>query len=158
MAKYKKVIIRRPKRKYNIEQRPVEFTTPSTAENGFHQNQVEIVPATNIEGVRQVARLRISLTPNSFEGTPTNIPIYWALVYIPEGTTTTALFPNSTTLFNPSNYVLNSGIVNPQAGPVTISTKLRKNLNANDRIFLFTACKEPAWTFLGLVRYAICYN
>lgn len=158
MARYQKRRIIYKKRKYNIENRPLAIQVPATVENGFYQNQVEIVPATLTEGVRQVARMTITLTNND----PGGRPIYWALVYIPEGAVTSALFPNNTTLFNPSNYVLSSGISDSNAGPIRISSRLRKNLNANDRIFLLTATTKLSSTdnvsYTGLVRYAICYN
>lgn len=158
MARYQKRRIIYKKRKYNIENRPLVIQVPNVMENGFYQNQIEIVPATLTEGVRQVARMTITLTNNDNASSP----IYWALVYIPEGSVTSALFPNNTTLFNPSNYVLSSGISDSNAGPIRISSRLRKNLNANDRIFLLTATTKQSTTdivnYTGLVRYAICYN
>lgn len=150
MARYRKRIIYRTKRKYNVENRPVYVQFPSTQENGFYQAQTVIVPPSTIEGVRQVARLTVTVTVNA--------SLFWALVYIPEGVTTTSLFPNTDTLFEPSNYVLNSGLVDADAGPTRISTRLRKNLNAGDRIYLLTASRSNNNAFQGLVRYAICYN
>lgn len=158
MARYSRRRRRYSRRKYNIENRPLSFSAPNTQENGYYQNQVEIVPATTIEGVRQVARMTITLT----EYADTNYPVFWALVYIPEGVTTTSLFPSTTELFRPSNYVLATGVNDATAGPIRISSRLRKNLNAGDRIFLLTAVSKQATNesvgFIGLVRYAICYN
>lgn len=151
MARSRKRIIYRKRRKYNIENRPIEIQFASQSqENGFYQNQTVIVPPSTVEGVRQVARITISLQGPQ--------PLYWAIVYIPEGVTTTALFPNSDTLFEPSNYVLNAGVVDPDAGPIRISSKLRKNLNAGDRIYLLTATATNQTVYRGLVRYAVCYN
>lgn len=157
MARYYRRKFNYRKRKYNIENRPIEFQTPIATENGYHQNQIRIVPATLTEGVRQVARMTITLTGDS---NATDIPpnLYWALVYIPEGAVTSSLFPAADTLFQPSNYVLASGIADSNAGPIRISSRLKKNLNANDQIFLLTACKQPNWTFEGLVRYAIAFH
>lgn len=158
MARYPKRRIIYRRRKYNIENRPLEIQVSNVIENGFFQNQTEIVPATLVEGVRQVARMTITLTTNA----DSNRPIFWALCYIPEGSQTSSLFPTTTTLFNPSNYVLSSGIADPSAGSIRISSRLKKNLNANDRIFLMTATTKPAASdtviLVGLVRYAICYN
>lgn len=154
MAKYYRRRRYSRKGKYNIENRPVALTASSTAENGFYQSSTQIVPPSNTEGVRQVARMTISLTPLS--GTPN--PFFWALVYIPEGAVTTGLFPTPTTLFQPSNYVLNSGIADGEAGPIRISSRLRKNLNANDQIYLLTASPTSGQQFTGLVRYAIKFN
>ena len=110
------------KRKYNIENRPLSFSAPNSMENSYYQNQIEIVPATTIEGVRQVARMTITLT----EYSDNNFPVFWALVYIPEGVTTTALFPSTTELFRPSNYVLATGVNDATAGPIRISSRLRR--------------------------------
>lgn len=158
MARYYKRKFNYRKRKYNIENRPVEFTTPNNQENGFYQNQIQIVPPTATEGVRQVARMTVTLTGRGIDGNPdTSSNVYWALVYIPEGAVTSALFPNSTTLFQPSNYVLASGIADSTAGPIRISSRLKKNLNASDQIFLLTAAKY-AGNYEGLVRYAIAFH
>lgn len=141
--------------KYNIENRPIQFQPPQAQENGYYQNQVLIVPPSTTEGVRQVARMTISLTSTNDAATP----LYWALVYLPEGTqVTSALFPNTTTLFEPSNFVLGTGIADPSAGPIRISSRLRKNLNANDRIYLLTATSVNTYYYQGLIRYAIKYN
>ena len=86
--------------KFNVETRPVSFSTPQIQENGFYQNQVNIVPPSTTEGVRKVGKFTISVQLN------TTTPLYWALVYIPEGAQTSALFPSSTELFVPSSYVL----------------------------------------------------
>lgn len=157
MARYRRRRIYK-KRKYNVENRPIAFQVNNSIENGYFQNQTVIVPPSTTEGVRQVARMTITLT--AFND---NVrPIYWALVYIPEGAVTSALFPNASTLFNPSNYVLASGVADPTSGPIRISSRLKKNLNANDQIYLLTAVSknnaEDIIVLNGLVRYAICYN
>lgn len=155
MAKYYRRRIYYKKGKYNIENRPVQFKPPTQEENGYFQNQELIVPPSNTEGVRQVARLTISLTATNDTATP----LFWALVYLPEGTqATSALFPNATTLFEPSAWVLNSGVADPSSGPIRISSRLRKNLNAGDRIYLLTATSTNTYYYQGLVRYAIKYN
>lgn len=157
MAKYYRKRFYYKKRKYNIENRPLEFKTPQTTENGFFQNQIQIVPPSVTEGVRQATRFTITLT-NKADGDYQMHAIFWALVYIPEGAVTSALFPDSSTLFQPSNYVLASGVNDPNGGPIRIHTSIRKNLNANDQIYLITATKASQADFVGIVRYAICYN
>lgn len=151
MARYRRKAYYR-KRKYNIENRPLYYQTPQAQENNYYQNQLQIVPPSATEGVRQVARMTVTLT-----GGTENSSVWWALVYIPEGAITSALFPNETTLFNPSNYVLASGIADSSAGPIRISSRLKKNLNANDQIYLLTATRHQG-TYEGLVRYAIAYH
>ena len=88
------------KNKYNIENRPFE-TQSWSIENNFKQTQVSIVSPSTTEGVRKAGRFTITLAN-------TQVFPYWALLYVPEGGTTTGLFPDSNTLVNPSNYVLAS--------------------------------------------------
>lgn len=157
MARYYRRRYYRPKKKYNIENRVIHELISSNRENGFNQNQIQIVPPSTIEGVRKVTRFNITVTSNADIGT-----IYWALVYIPEGAVTSSLFPNQNTLFNPSNYVLASGVTDTTSGPIRISSRIQKNLNANDQIYLLTATDlgngNPGYYISGLVRYAIAYN
>lgn len=159
MAKYYRRRYYRPKRKYNIENKAVRALVRSTPENGYYQNQIQIVPPSTTEGVRKVTRFNITLTPDAQYG-----PVYWALVYIPEGAVTSSLFPQWDTLFTPSNYVLASGVGESNAGPIRISSRIQKNLNANDQIYLMTAATYyPGGTsdqhfMQGLVRYAIAFN
>lgn len=154
MARYNRRKFYYRKRKYNIENHPVYFQTPQNPENNYYQNQIQIVPATLTEGVRQVARITVTLTGQADTAQQT---VYWAIVYIPEGAVTSSLFPDQNTLFNPSNYVLASGMNDSSAGPIRISSRLKKNLNANDQIYLLTATRHQG-TYEGLVRYAIAFN
>lgn len=140
--------------KYNIETRKISLTTSTSLENGFYQNSTIVVPPSTTEGVRQVTRFTINLVNVQDD----SLPIYWALVYIPEGAVTTALFPDESTLFNPSNYVLASGVTDSNAGPIRIYSRIRKNLNANDRIYLLTAASQQSRNYAGLIKYAIKYN
>jgi len=155
MAKYYRRRRYYRKGKFQIENKPIGFTSPTTLENGFYQNSQIVVPASPQEGVRQVARMTITLT-----GSPdTAGSVAWALIYLPEGTQyTTSLFPTNDTLYEPSSYVLASGISDSTAGPIRISSRLKKNLNAGDRIALLTAATGSGSKYIGLLRYAIKYN
>lgn len=158
MARYYRRRFYRPKKKYNIENKTIHAVVPVNQENGYYQNQIRIVAPSTTEGVRKVTRFTITLTATDTLG-----PIYWALVYIPEGAVTSSLFPVMGELFQPSNYVLASGVSEPNAGPIRISSRIQKNLNANDQIYLMTAATNQPHEFNtafihGLVRYAITYN
>lgn len=150
MARYRRRRYYR-KNKFNVETRPISFTTPSTQQNGFYQNQTPIVPPSTTEGVRKVGKFTLSLETGGGV-------LYWALVYIPEGATTTALFPSSTELFVPSSYVLSSGVASSNTGVTRISSRLWKNLNAGDQIFLLTANNTAGVSIRGLSRYVIAFN
>lgn len=151
MARYRRSRRYYRKNKFNVETRPISFTTPQNQENGLYQNQIQIVPPSTTEGVRKVGKFTVSLEID------VGI-LYWALVYIPEGATTSALFPSSTELFVPSAYVLSSGVNGSTNGVIRISSRLWKNLNAGDRIFLLTASSRPGEQARGLSRYVIAFN
>lgn len=157
MARYYRRRFYRAKKKYNIENRIIRDVVPSNPQNGYYQNQIQVVPPSTTEGVRKVTRFNITVTADSALG-----PIYWALVYIPEGAVTSSLFPTYNQLFNPSNYVLASGVSDSTAGPIRIGSRIQKNLNANDQVYLLTAAtNQPSGNSIyihGLVRYAIAFN
>lgn len=143
------------KRKYNIEQRYTNFLTPEALEHGYHQNSVEIVPASTTEGVRKVTRFMINVVANS------TLPMFWALIYIPEGTQTlSSLFANGTNVFEPSQWVLATGVSKQGDGTARITSRIQKNLNAGDRIYLLTAFPQSSQQISArvLYRYAIAYN
>jgi len=156
----------RRKNKYNLEQNPGRI--PNSAWNQgildeqFNSNVfTEVVPSTNIEGVRKVKNLSVMLSTLPAETTAQfNASIYWALVYVPEG-----LAPNFLhdvgDLYQPSQWVLNTGIVNTVQNRTRIYTPLSKNLNKGDRIFLVLGSSTNPTdlpTISYLVRYAICFN
>ena len=156
----------RKKNKYNLEQNPGRI--PSTSWNtGILDDQfennvfTEVVPASNVEGVRKVKNLSVMISSiNASTDVVSNATIYWALVYVPEG-----LVPNFLhdvgDLYQPSQWVLSTGIINTGQNRTRITTPLAKNLNKGDRIFLVlgsTALQQYLPTISYLVRYAICFN
>ena len=160
------------KNKWNIEQRASNsianaWQTIASAGSFNKQILVPVVPATATEGVRKVKNISISaaMQYGGPSGTNTSAygPIYWALIYAPEGVTINELKTDGE-LYQPSNYVINSGIIdNQNTAKYRISSRLARNLKANDRIYLLMGTNIPtngtdlpgiSW----LVRYAICFN
>lgn len=145
---------RRTKRKYSVQQKAFGFTVaPNTT------TQVEVVPETSVEGMRKVKNLTVTATV----ATTLDAPLYWALVYVPQGTTPNALSVATTTsdvpsLYEPNQFVMNCGISDSEAGPIRIWTPLSRNLNDGDRIFLLIRhLVQEAVQVRALVRYAIAY-
>lgn len=166
MAKSKSRRRFRRKNKYNLEQNPGRIPNSSwqtgILEEQFESNLfTEVVPATNIEGVRKVKNLSVMISSIKPSDTVAeNASIYWALVYVPEG-----LAPNFLhdvgDLYQPSQWVLNTGIINTGQTKTRVYTPLSKNLNKGDRIFLVLGSESPQAylpTISYLVRYAICFN
>lgn len=170
MAKAKRVYRRRytKKNKYNIETNPgiiplSSWQSPATEEAFNYSYNETVVPSSEVEGVRKVKNLTVSLAypnPNNDQK-----PIFWALVYVPEGT-----IPNYLNqvgdLYQPSQWVLSSGILNTIEGKSRIYTPLSKNLNKGDKIVLCLGTEGRSGgigvgapdSISYLVRYAICFN
>ena len=91
--------------------------------------------------------------------------LFWALVYVPQGTTAGALniatagaTPGS--MYEPNQFVMNCGVVDPSAGPIRMSSPISRNLNDGDKItLLIRPTLDGAATTVSLVvRYAITLN
>lgn len=168
MARYRKRRRYNKKNKYNIETNPGIITTAQwlspTVETGFNFSyNAVVVPSSSVEGVRKVKNLTISLA-YSTNSTINQRTIYWALVYVPEGTVPNYL-NSSGDLYQPSQWVLSSGILNTIQGKSRIYTPLAKNLNKGDSIYLClgtegspTTVPQAPYNISYLVRYAICFN
>lgn len=163
----------RKKNKWSIEQRPGFIAgngwTTTTDSYLNRQALIPIVSATTQEGVRKAKNISISLAtpagPSTNQYQTQNWSFYWALVYLPEGSVANEL-KSTDQLYTPSQFVINSGIVNAEQGKMRISSRLARNLNQGDSIYLLIGTNSSAVgtsdnatnRFNYLVRYAICYN
>lgn len=161
----------RKKNKWSIEQRP-GYISPggwATTTDAFLNRQalIPIVQSTTQEGVRKAKNLSISIATPATDNpnNALNNQYYWALIYNPEGTTPNEL-ASTGQLYQPSQYVISSGIVTAEQGKIRISSRLARNLNQGDSIYLLigtnsnylSTSDEVSTRFYYLVRYAICYN
>ena len=101
------------KLKYSVQQKAVEFSTGSDDATA----KIEVVPASEIEGMRKVKHLTVSCSAEVDTGS-----FYWALVYVPQGTTPGNITVNIVTgtggMYEPNQFVMNCGVVDPSAGPI----------------------------------------
>ena len=102
------------KAKYSQETNSFVIASSSfSSHNDLYQTAYELVPDTSIQGMRKVKHINISMTASSDSS-----PIYWAIVYVPEGFNLTS---NGTTspnwlqlnggMYEPNQYVMNCGLV-----------------------------------------------
>ena len=115
-----------------------------------------IVPGTDVEGMRKIKHLTVSVASETNNGA-----FYWALVYVPQGTTPGNLAVNiitgTTGMYEPNQFVMNCGVVDPEAGPIRFTSPVSRNLNDGDAIYLLvknTNVDGPI-TYNAVVRYAI---
>lgn len=157
----KNVKYRKAKVRWSRENVGIAITLPSQAANGVYQGGNPIVSPITSQGTRTVGRFDItvpvSLAKSSSE-------IYWALVYVPQGTTPNALFATTGsptgTLYEPNQYVLASGISDNGAGPIRIRSRIMRILHSGDQIVLILGATDTAEnaTSRALVSYNIKYN
>ena len=143
--------------KYSIQQKA---SVATVARN--KTSVVDIVPATTTEGMRKVKHLTCNLTQVTGNAESN---LFWALVYVPQGTTAGALniaaggaTPSS--MYEPNQFVMNCGVIDPTAGPIRIYSPISRNLNDGDKIsLLIRPTLDGAATIISLcVRYAITLN
>ena len=134
-----------------MEQRPLLVSLTASATTA-----VQVVPPALMEGMRKVKNITVNLTPESDDP----FILTWALVYVPEGTQAGSLnlTTQTSTLYEPNQYVMNCGISDPTAGPIRFFTRLARNLNSGDSIYLLLGNHTSVSpTVHGTVRYAIAY-
>ena len=137
--------------KYSVQQKAFQFS----AETGQSTTWL-LVPATTLEGMRKVKHLMVNLTIDPDAAGP----MWWAIVYVPQGTSVGAI--NVTTssaatgMYEPNQFVMNCGIADPTAGPIRFGSPIARNLNDGDAIALVVRhTNSAARSVMGTCRYAI---
>ena len=84
--------------------------------------------------------------------------LFWALVYVPQGTTAGALnvatagaTPSS--MYEPNQFVMNCGVIDPTAGPIRIYSPISRNLNDGDKISLLI---RPTLDGAATISLSLC--
>lgn len=132
--------------RYSRRVKPVKYSNetycindPSFAMPVEESYQAETVVVGSIEaaGVRKCKNFTIT---TNYSNTEPPLPLYMALVYVPEGTTPNALNLGNpgaaASFYEPNQNVILTGILNPDNRAQTFRTRLARNLNAGDSIFL----------------------
>ena len=126
--------------KYSVQQKA--FSAGVVASPGTTLQP--LVPATTLEGMRKVKHLMVNMAP-----VPDNAgPIYWAIVYVPQGTTPGVLNIDSTAV---------ADMYEPNQS--RFSSPVSRNLNNGDSIALLL--RQTSTNTMGVdgtVRYAITLN
>ena len=137
--------------KYSVQQKAVEVSTV----NDTATSKVEIVPGTDVEGMRKVKHLTVTVAPETTDGAN----FYWALVYVPQGTTPGDIVTRGSGtggMYEPNQFVMNCGVVSPAAGPIRFSSPLARNLNDGDAIYMLIRSTTGGTNqYNCVVRYAI---
>ena len=128
---------------------------------------IVLTKSTDILGTRKAKNFTLSLLTNS------NVPLVFALVFVPEGTIPSSIavgneiegdspkYLLSASTYNPNQNVILTGIVGGQSSTVErFKTRLARNLNSGDRIILVIqplGASEEDYNILACLNYAIAY-
>ena len=148
----------RTKANYSRENIGFQFALPASVTNGLYQEGTVIVPASSVQGTRTISKLRVTVNLGDQASYA-----YWALVYVPQGTTANALFStsgavNSGSLYEPNQFVMASGVIDPNAGNHDIRSPISRKLHSGDFISLIVGTGVGSQTISGLVNYSVKYN
>ena len=137
--------------KYSVQQKAVELGV--TAEDVTAK--AEIVPGSDVEGMRKIKHLTVSVASEGDVG-----PFYWAIVYVPQGTTPGNINVGATGasgMYEPNQFIMNCGVVDPSAGPIRFTSPVSRNLNDGDSIYMLIRNTNTAASavYTCVVRYAI---
>ena len=147
----------------NIYQSPVPFIVQSTWRSRYRDCYTPITDST--QGVRTVGNWSITV-PVSTSPSGLNNEWYWALIYVPQGSTANNLFATTGdtngSLYEPNQYVIACGISDANAGPIRIRSRIMRKLHSGDFVSLIVGTKnsqDPASAVLNaLVSYSVKYN
>lgn len=145
----------------------VKYSSETATNNGiFTQNEYTgsvyqlAIPPVTTQGVRKAKNFRLSIAWNH------NVPVCWALVYVPEGNTPQSITYGTgqdkvASLYEPNQNVIMSGITQG-SGPFVYRTRLARNLNSGDRIYIvwrlaYTIGDNSRLPMMWQLNYAISF-
>ena len=123
------------------------------------QTSIPVLQPVDVQGMRKVKHLTLSFSCETNQA-----PVWYALVYVPEGYNPNNLqIPNSgfaVSLYEPNQYVMSSGVLDFTGGPLRIRCPLARNLNSGDAIHLVmgvpkSGSSNTVPTIISNVQYAI---
>jgi len=141
--------VNRPK--YSKENTMVLIETGENHVNGRAQGGQVIVAPSTTQGMRKVKHITVSLSKHADDA----YPFFWAIVYVPEGYNANPIGPSNGPLYEPNQFVMACGVIDPGAGPIRIRSPISRNLNSGDAISLVIATNTVRTSYVGVVSYAI---
>ena len=87
----------------------------------------------------------------------TAIPVYWAIIYVPDGYSENNMsLTSGTTLYEPNQFVMASGcfVADTDSEPFRLASPLKRTLNVNDRVLIIMrAAGTTAINFAATINY-----
>lgn len=153
-----------PRKKYSLCRTSLgTITTTGVAPALGNQASVAVVSAAAAQGKRKCKNFDINLAVQQAAGVAQAL-IYYALVYVPAGSTASTISNAAATEFyTPGSNVLAAGVYDCDEGTgFRVRTRLARNLNAGDEIQLIMRSSSIAGNqqiaLQGVVSYVVAYN
>jgi hypothetical protein len=128
-----------------------------------------MIAATNVQGMRKCKHFSLTVFASTNSTAAADRPIFWALVYVPEGMTPNDLNlagdPPATpmSIYEPNQYMIASGIAYRYQASV-VRTVTGRNLNSGDSVYLITQIPssdvsdvQPSFLIAARLNFAIAY-
>ena len=133
--------------KYSVEHNAFSLETNAGGDAGQ-----TVVPASTIQGMRKVKHLTVSVAAPSASQA---YPLYWAIVYVPQGTTANTLAVDGGGLYEPNQFVMSCGVFDFDGGPLRVKCPLSRNLNSGDTIAFVIHSTAASIRYGVVISYAI---
>ena len=144
---YRKKVYRSVRDKYSVEHNAFVLETNAAGDAGQ-----TVVPASTIQGMRKVKHLTVSMAaPQASQP----YPVFWAIVYVPQGTSANTLQVDSGTLYEPNQFVMSCGVFDFDGGPLRVKCPLSRNLNSGDTIAFVIHSTAASVRYSVVLSYAI---
>lgn len=123
---------------YNFQD-ALAINSPSVKTNAFST----VIASIDQQGVRKCKNFELTLTGTPFvpttQGDVQAVPLFWALVYVPQGTEPSQInigsYEAPASLYEPNQNVIMSGVWPADlTAPYVKRTRLARNLNSGDSI------------------------
>lgn len=148
----------RPYKTVKYSNETVNFTSQISLDSGSNLS-ASLISSTNVQGMRKAKNFTLKMIYNG------PYPLLWVLVYVPEGTSVSALSIGQpgqvASTYEPSQNVIMSGYLTPNGAQSQVfRTRLARNLNSGDsiQIVFCNPYEEIANAPIGIsLNYAITY-
>ena len=162
----------RSRRHFNRDKYSIEQTTAITPQlsnwsvidpiDELHQAtkqwSIPILSPVDFEGMRKVKHITVSFSNNNQLDT---VPFFYAIVYVPQGyDPQPILLPvlgGGSTMYQSNQFVMSSGVLDFNGGPLRVRSPLSRNLNSGDSIYLILATinVDSGAYLMAQISYAI---
>lgn len=140
------------RRGYSRSVKPVKYSNETYNSNVAYNysgstpgsQYVTLIDAISQTGMRKVKNFTLNITQSPVYDSNQTVKavssFVYALVYLPDGVSATALNigsgSNSVSLYEPNQNIIMSGVCSSDNGQLRLTTRLARNLNSGDKILL----------------------